>query len=101
MPQPKGEILVPLDESDFLAHCERQEIGKLKAALAEKEERLDSLLAESIILARQKDELKEQIATLRVEGAKYKAFWDNSRMVDKMKFEEYDWPRILKEGEER
>jgi len=40
----------------------------------------------------------EQIATLKAEAAKYKAFWDNSRMVDQMKFEEYDWPRILKEG---
>uniref|UniRef100_A0A6M3IYD5 Uncharacterized protein n=1 Tax=viral metagenome TaxID=1070528 RepID=A0A6M3IYD5_9ZZZZ len=37
----------------------------LLAALAEKDEQLDSLLAESIILARQKDELKEQIATLK------------------------------------
>ena len=35
MPQPKGEILVPLDESDFLAHCERQEqeIRKLQAEI--------------------------------------------------------------------
>ena len=45
MPQPKGEILVPLDESDFLAHCERQEqeIRKLKAVLAEKEEQVATL----------------------------------------------------------
>jgi len=35
---------------------------------------------------------------LREEAAKYVAFWEQSRMVDQMKFEEYDWPRILKEG---
>lgn len=82
MPQPKNEILVPLDESDFLAHCERQEqeIRKLKAALAEKDGQLDSLLAESIILARQKDELKEQIATLK---ATYRCFNCGFETTDK------------------
>jgi len=90
MPQPKNEILVPLDESDFLAHCERQEqeIRKLKDALAEQEEALVC-------------GYERQIAELKAEMVKHKAFWNNSRLVDQMKFEEYDWPRILKEGEER
>ena len=75
------------------------------AALAEKEKQI-AVLKTTIDVYKQDhvnllDEIArrgEQIATLRAEGAKYKAFWDNSRMVDQMKFEEYDWPRILKEG---
>jgi len=101
-------------------------IAGLEAALAEKEQTIQELcqlLARGVKVVEYLDEqiavLKttidvykqdhvnlldeiarrgEQIATLRAEGAKYKAFWDNSRMVDQMKFEEYDWPRILKEG---
>ena len=68
MPQPKGEILVPLDESDFLAHCERQEqeIRKLKAALAEKDEAIDQWQEQYIKDIRIN---AEQIATLKGEIA--------------------------------
>ena len=33
----------------------------------------------------------EQIANLAAEAAKYKAFWEQSRMVDRYNFEEYVW----------
>ena len=58
----EGKIYLHIECKECL---NRQQAGHL-AALAEKDEQLDSLLAESIILARQKDELKEQIATLTI-----------------------------------
>ena len=63
MPQPKGEILVPLDESDFLAHCERQEqeIRKLKATLAEKDLQLKTL---DLQWKHTNEHYEEQIAAL-------------------------------------
>ena len=71
------ETLVPLDESDILAHCERQEqkIKKLEAALLEKEGENDALSerfndqAESFQQTRA--ELagrEEQIAALKAEN---------------------------------
>ena len=71
MPQPKNETLVPLDESDFLAHCERQEqeIRKLKAALAEKDEQITAWRNKQEYKAevfREEIRLKDgQIATLK------------------------------------
>lgn len=32
-----------------------------------------------------------------VENAKYKAFWDDSRLADRQQWERYDWPKHQKE----
>jgi len=44
--------------------------------------------------------LKERVKELEAANAKYKAalekyqaFWEDSRMVDKMQWEQYDWPK--------
>uniref|UniRef100_A0A6M3K8I9 Uncharacterized protein n=1 Tax=viral metagenome TaxID=1070528 RepID=A0A6M3K8I9_9ZZZZ len=70
------------------------------AALAEKEERLDSLLAESIILARQKDELKEQVATLKANAAvlSSEVEWLRARVVLTPSESIITMPAALKEG---
>ena len=38
--------------------------------------------------------------TTLAEHAKYKAFWDWSRLADKQSFELYDWPKNRKEAED-
>jgi|GEM_PF-3122706 len=42
---------------------------------------------------REKDALKKRIKELEDDIAKYKAFWDDSRLTDKMRWEKYDWPK--------
>lgn len=67
MPQPKGEILVPLDESDFLAHCERQE------------QKIAALQELSTNLASENKEAAQQIATLKAENETQKRLVDSHR----------------------
>lgn len=47
-------------------------------------------------LERNNQNLKIQLKNI----SKYKAFWDQARLIDKHNFEEYDWPEKLK-GEKK
>jgi hypothetical protein len=45
----------------------------------------------------QRDQALQQITDLQDEFAKYKAFWEYSRLADKRSFELYEWPRLQQE----
>ena len=63
------ETLLPLDESDLIAHCGRQDqkIRELEAALAEKEEKIQAAMEAGKMLKEQRDKAEEHIAALTAE----------------------------------
>ena len=79
----------------------RKQIATLKAEL-DKIKNMDRKdLASGYRMYENLDRKNDQIATLtaenkrlREEAAKYKAFWEQSRMADKMRFEEYVWKTL-------
>ena len=87
-------------ESSVCEICGYPVPSKLIAALKEKIKGLEELqyVYENTPFAHWMERTKKAEAYKSdVENAKYKAFWDDSRLADRQQWERYDWPKHQKE----